>query len=459
MMETTEQRGQWSSKIGFIFAAAGSAIGLGNIWRFPYVTGQNGGAAFVFVYLLCILVIGLPYLYAELALGRAVQKNPIGAIRAIRPNSWWIVVGGLGILTGFCILSYYAVIAGWTFGYIFKMIIPNQLTFQEFVANPILVISLFALFILFTVLVVYGGVQDGIERWSKILMPILFLLLLGLIIYANFLPGSGKGLAFYLKPDFSKITGKVVLAALGQAFFSLSLGMGLMVTYGSYISKEDNLISSGLYVALADTVIAIMAGLIIFPALFAMNQNPAAGPGLVFQVLPAIFHHMPGGILVGVLFFVLLSIAALTSTISLLEVPTSFLVDERKIARKIAVWIVGGLTFLIGLPSALSQGAAPELSQPFSLIVEYGIHRIPLIDRLEFLSLMDFVFGNLSLAFGAFLLSIFVGWVWGAAHASQELARGNPGFQKWAPLWGFMIRFVAPLTIFIILLNLFHVFD
>ena len=459
MMETTEQRGQWSSKIGFIFAAAGSAIGLGNIWRFPYVTGQNGGAAFVFVYLLCILVIGLPYLYAELALGRAVQKNPIGAIRAIRPNSWWIVVGGLGILTGFCILSYYAVIAGWTFGYIFKMIIPNQLTFQEFVANPILVISLFALFILFTVLVVYGGVQDGIERWSKILMPILFLLLLGLIIYANFLPGSGKGLAFYLKPDFSKITGKVVLAALGQAFFSLSLGMGLMVTYGSYISKEDNLISSGLYVALADTVIAIMAGLIIFPALFAMNQNPAAGPGLVFQVLPAIFHHMPGGILVGVLFFVLLSIAALTSTISLLEVPTSFLVDERKIARKIAVWIVGGLTFLIGLPSALSQGAAPELSQPFSLIVEYGIHRIPLIDRLEFLSLMDFVFGNLSLAFGAFLLSIFVGWVWGAAHASQELARGNPGFQKWAPLWSFMIRFVAPLTIFIILLNLFHVFD
>jgi len=459
MMETTEHRGQWSSKIGFIFAAAGSAIGLGNIWRFPYVTGQNGGAAFVFVYLLCILLIGLPYLYAELALGRAIQKNPIGAIRAIRPNSWWILVGGLGIITGFCILSYYAVIAGWTFGYIFKMVIPNQLTFQEFVANPFLVIVLFAMFILFTVLVVYGGVQDGIERWSKILMPILFLLLLGLIVYANFLPGSGKGLAFYLKPDFSKITGKVVLAALGQAFFSLSLGMGLMVTYGSYISKEDNLISSGLYVALADTAIAIMAGLIIFPALFAMNQNPAAGPGLVFNVLPAIFHHMPGGILVGVLFFILLSIAALTSTISLLEVPTSYLVDERKMARKIAVWVVGGLTFLIGLPSALSQGAVPWFSQPFSLIIEYGVHRIPIIDHLEFLSLMDFIFGNLSLAFGAFLLSIFVGWVWGAKHASQELTRGNPGFQKWAPLWGFMIRFAAPITIFIILLNLFHVFD
>ncbi len=458
-MKTTEHRGQWSSKIGFIFAAAGSAIGLGNIWRFPYVTGQNGGAAFVFVYLLCILLIGLPYLYAELALGRAVQKNPIGAIRAIRPNSWWILVGGLGIVTGFCILSYYAVIAGWTFGYIFKIAIPNQLTFQEFVANPFLVIALFALFILFTVLVVYGGVQDGIERWSKILMPILFLLLLGLIVYANFLPGSGKGLAFYLKPDFSKITGKVVLAALGQAFFSLSLGMGLMVTYGSYISKEDNLISSGLYVALADTAIAIMAGLIIFPALFAMNQNPAAGPGLVFKVLPAIFHHMPGGILVGVLFFILLSIAALTSTISLLEVPTSYLVDERKLARKIAVWVVGGLTFLIGLPSALSQGAAPWLSKPFSLIIEYGVHRIPVIDHLEFLSLMDFIFGNLSLAFGAFLLSIFVGWVWGAKNASRELSQGNPGFRKWAPIWSFMIRFLAPITIFIILLNLFHVFD
>ncbi len=441
----SQQRGQWTSKIGFIFAAAGSAIGLGNIWRFPYITGQNGGAAFVFVYLMCILVIGLPYLYAELALGRYVHKNPVGAIRAIRPGSAWVLIGGLGVVTGLGILSYYAVIAGWTVGYIFKMAIPNQITFGEFVANPYLVVSLFAFFILITILVVYGGVQNGIERWSKILMPLLFVLLLGLIVYANFLPGSGKGLAFYLKPDFSKITGKVVLAALGQAFFSLSLGMGLMITYGSYLSKEDNLISSGFYVALADTAIAIMAGLIIFPALFAMNQNPAAGPGLVFQVLPAIFLHMPGGVIVGMIFFLLLSIAALTSTISLLEVPTAYLVDEKRVARKVAVWIVGGLTFLIGLPSALSQGAVSWLSKP-------------IVGGMEFLSLMDFVWGNISLTVGAFFLSIFVGWVWGAKHAATELQQGNPAFARWAPFWSFLIRFVTPVFIFIILLNLFKFF-
>jgi NSS family neurotransmitter:Na+ symporter len=444
-MSASPDRGQWSSKIGFVFAAAGSAIGLGNIWRFPYVTGENGGAAFVFVYLLCVLVIGLPYLYAELALGRAMQKDPVGSIRAIRPGTPWVWIGGLGILTGLFILSYYAVIAGWTFGYIFKMIIAADSGFGAFVSNPVIVIPLFLCFILLTVLVVYGGVQGGIERWSKILMPVLFCLLLALIIYANWLPGSGKGLAFYLKPDFSKINGQVILAALGQAFFSLSLGMGLMVTYGSYISKEDNLLTSGLFVALADTLIAIMAGLIIFPALFAMNQNPDEGPGLVFNVLPAVFKNMPGGILVGVFFFILLSIAALTSTISLLEVPTAYLVDERHVARKIAVWVVGGLTFLIGLPSALSQGSVDWLSKP-------------LAGGKEFLSLMDFLWGNLSLALGAFLLSIFVGWIWGAKHAAAEISRGSPFFKKTAPLWGFFIRFVTPITIFIILLNLFQVF-
>ncbi len=442
---STSARGQWSSKLGFILAAAGSAIGLGNIWRFPYVTGENGGGAFVFVYLLCILVIGVPYMYAELALGRAVQKNPVGAIDTLRPNSSWILVGVLGVVTGIFILSYYAVIAGWTFGYIFKMLIPNQLTFGEFVSRPVLVIFLYTVFMLLTIFVVYGGIRGGIEKWTTILMPVLFFLLVGLIVYANFLPGSGKGLAFYLTPDFSKITGKVILSALGQAFFSLSLGMGLMVTYASYISKEDNLVSSGLFVALADTAIAIMAGLIIFPALFAMGQDPAAGPGLVFNVLPAVFEHMPGGTIVGVVFFVLLSIAALTSTISLLEVPTSYVVDNRGTARKVAVWIVGLVVFLLGIPSALSQGAVPWLSKP-------------IVGDMEFLSLVDFLFGNISLAVGALFLSIFVGWVWGATNASEELAVGNPKFKRWAPLWSFLIRFVCPASIFIILLNLFKIF-
>src|SRR4030042_5226257 len=264
MSASGNERDHWSSKLGFIFAAAGSAIGLGNIWRFPYVTGMNGGAAFVFVYLLCVLLIGLPYMYAEFALGRALQKNPVGAISSLKPRSAWIWVGGLGIITGLFILSYYAIIAGWTFGYIFKMVVPNQISFGEFVANPWLEILLFAIFMIMTILIVYGGVQGGIEKWSMILMPLLFILLLVLIIYANWLPGSGKGLEFYLKPDFSKINGKVFLAALGQAFFSLSLGMGLMVTYGSYLSKKDNLITSGFYVAMADTLAAFMAGLGVF---------------------------------------------------------------------------------------------------------------------------------------------------------------------------------------------------
>ncbi len=334
------QRGQWSSKIGFIFAAAGSAIGLGNIWRFPYVVGENGGAAFVLLYIIFVVIIGLPYMFAELALGRLSQKNPVGAIEAIKPGSPWKWVGVLGVLTGVGILSFYGVIAGWTFGYIFKMATGNVSDFSEFVSNPLMVLFLFALFMLLTTSIVYGGVEAGIERWSKILMPILFILLIGLIIYSVTLDGAGRGLAFYLQPDISKITGKTMLAALGQAFFSLSLGMGLMITYGSYVSKRDNIISSAFYIGLFDTMIAIMAGLIIFPALFAMGESPSAGPSLVFVVLPKLFIQMPGGLVVGTFFFILLTVAALTSTISLLEVPVAYLVDEKKVDRKKIVWAV-----------------------------------------------------------------------------------------------------------------------
>ena len=338
-------RGEWSSKMGFILAAAGSAIGLGNIWRFPYVAGENGGGAFVLVYIVFVVIIGLPYMFAELALGRSVQRNPVGAIDAIKPGSVWKGVGYLGVLTGVGILSFYGVIAGWTVGYIYKMVIAEPGSFSEFISDPWLVSFLFAFFIFITAVIVYGGISGGIERWSKILMPIFFILLAGLIVYAVSLEGASKGLAFYLKPDFSKITGRVMLAALGQAFFSLSLGMGLMITYGSYVSKKENLISSGIYIAIFDTLIAVMAGLIIFPALFAMGKSPAQGPQLVFVVFPELFGQMPGGYVVGALFFVLLSVAALTSTISLLEVPVAFLVDEKKVNRKTIVWVVAFVTF------------------------------------------------------------------------------------------------------------------
>ncbi len=445
------QRGQWSSRMGFILAAAGSAIGLGNIWRFPYVVGENGGAAFVLLYLIFVIVIGLPYMFAELALGRSVQRNPVGSISAIRPGSPWKLVGYLGVFTGVGILSFYGVVAGWTFGYIFKMAFSDSGEFGAFIADPWMVIFLFGLFIFITASIVHGGVEGGIERWSKILMPVLFTLLIGLIIYANTLPGSGEGLTFYLQPDFSKLTGKIALEALGQAFFSLSLGMGLMITYGSYLSKKENIISSALYIGLFDTVIAIMAGLIIFPALFAMGAQPDSGPALVFIVLPKLFMEMPGGPVVGVLFFILLSVAALTSTISLLEVQVAFLVDEKKAPRKKVVWIAAGFTFLIGIPSALSQGASDFFSN-IGLLPER-------LSAPDFLSQMSFIFGTFSLAFGALMLSIFIGWVWGVKNASSEIVQGSPAFAKTQKLWAFMIRYFIPLIVFILLLNIFGIFD
>jgi len=444
-------RGQWSSKMGFIFAAAGSAIGLGNIWRFPYVVGENGGAAFVLLYILFVILIGLPYMFAELALGRMSQKNPVGAIESIKPNSAWKLVGLLGVLTGIGILSFYGVIAGWTFGYIFKMIAGSIGEFGDFVSDPVLVLFLFAVFMVITTMIVYGGVERGIERWAKILMPVLFVLLIGLIIYSNTLEGSGKGLAFYLQPDFSKITGRTMLAALGQAFFSMSLGMGLMITYGSYVSKKDNLISSAFFIGLFDTLIAIMAGLIIFPALFAMGESPSAGPSLVFVVFPKLFMQMPGGLVVGMFFFILLSVAALTSTVSLLEVPVAYMVDEKKVGRKKIVWIVALFTYIVGVPSALSQGAS-EFFSDFSLFP----------DRLsspDFLGHMSFLWGDFSLAFGAFLLSIFVGWIWGGTKAAEEIEVGSPYFAKTKKIWIFMIKYFIPIVIFMILLNLFGIFD
>ncbi len=441
-------RGAWTSRTGFILAAAGSAIGLGNIWRFPYVTGMHGGAAFVVVYLACVFAIGVPILIAELTLGRHTTLNPVGAIRAITKSRFWPLVGYLGVITGAAILSYYAVIAGWTVGYIFRTISHSSSSFGSFIADPTIEVGYFVLFLIMTAGVVVGGVERGIERWSKILMPMLFLILLGLIAFALTLEGASKGVEFYLKPDFSKISGSTVLAALGQAFFSLSLGMGAMITYGSYISKKENLAISAASVALADTLIATLAGLVIFPALFSVGMAPTQGPGLVFNVLPRIFEMMPGGTIVGVFFFVLLAIAALTSTVSLLEVPVAFLVDQRKWSRKKAVIIVTAIVFAIGLPSALSQGTVPALSS------------IDWLGGRDFLGVMDFVFGNLSLTFGGLLLAILVGWVWGTRKASEELLLGaGPRFSALVPGWSFMLRYICPLVIIVVLLNLTGVFE
>jgi len=442
-------RGEWTSKLGFVLAAAGSAIGLGNIWRFPYVTGQSGGAAFVIVYLLCIALICLPYLFAELTLGRHSKKNPVGAIKAIKANTPWTLVGALCVLTGVFILSYYGVIAGWAFGYIFNGIFSPTTEFGTFIATPSIVIPLFGVFMLLTILVVYGGVEHGIERWAKVLMPVLLVLMLVIIVRSVTLPGAGAGLEFYLKPDFSKVDGGVMLAALGQAFFSLSLGMGAMITYGSYLPKRENILVAGGFVAIFDTGIALLAGFMIFPAVFAFGKDPASGPALIFVVLPEVFDAMPLGMLMSILFFLLLSIAALTSTVSLLEVVVSYFVDETSWSRKKAVWIIGFVTFLIGVPSALSNGASAGLSDMTWLFGERGF-----LGKTDYLSIMDAIWGNISLAFGALLISIFVGWVWGAKAAAAEIGEGSNLSPTGQKVWSFFIKYVCPIFIFYVLLNI-----
>jgi NSS family neurotransmitter:Na+ symporter len=360
-------------------------------------------------------------------------------------------VGVLGVITGLGILSFYAVIAGWTLGYIYKTGVGTGLNFQQFVADPLLNLLLFAVFLFLTTIIVYGGVESGIEKWSKILMPLLFLILLGLIIYSVSLPGAMKGVSFYLNPDFSRISGKTVLAALGQAFFSLSLGMGLMITYGSYLSKKDNMVVSAVYISLFDTLAAFMAGLMIFPALFSMGESPAVGPTLVFIILPKLFAQMPGGTIVGPFFFILLAIAALTSTISLLEVPVAYLVDEKKLNRKMVVWIAAVVTFILGIPAALSQGACPVFTS-LQIIPRY-------LSSADILSQMSFLFGDLSLVVGGLFLSVFIGWVWQGRQAAEEIQQGSAVFLKLKNLWIFMIKFFIPAVIFVILLNLFGIFN
>jgi NSS family neurotransmitter:Na+ symporter len=449
---TGRPRDTWGSKAAFVLAAAGSAVGLGNIWGFPTVAGQNGGAAFLLIYLAAVALIGAPVMLAELIVGRKTQRNPVGAFKALAPHSMWVVVGGLGVLTGIIILSFYSVIAGWTLSYIFKTItgtfqagVDTQAIYNELAGSAVPAISWHLLFIIITIYVVLGGVRDGIERWTKVLMPVLFALLVLLAIRAVTLSGAEAGLAFYLKPDFSKVTGAVVLSAIGQAFFSLSLGMGAMITYGSYVSKRDDLVSSAAWVTFADTTIAILAGLIIFPTLFHAGLEPGAGgPGMVFVVLTSLLSSIPpapyGGVIFGTGFFMLLGIAALTSSVSLLEVVTSWAVDERGMSRRKAAISLGVVAFLVGIPSALANGAVSWLTN------------LPGVG-MDFLSFLFMLFGQYSLVIGALLISLFVGWVWGVKAAGEEV-RENDGEFPLGRTWGFLIRFVAPSAIVAILVKM-----
>lgn len=440
-MAQEAHREHWGSRIGFILAAAGSAVGLGNIWRFPYITGKYGGAAFVLVYLALIFIVGFSVMLAEMAIGRKAQLNAVGSFQKLRGGAWPIV-GWMGVLAGFMILSFYGVIGGWTIKYFiwsFTGLMGDAAAgkagdvFGAFVTNTPQVIMYQAIFMLITIWVVYKGIGEGIEKYCKILMPALFVILLILIVRSVTLEGAGKGLEFYLKPDFSKLTGESIAAALGQAFFSLSLGMGCMITYGSYVDKQTTLPGAAIQVCVIDTMVAVLAGLAIFPAVFAFGVDAGAGPGLTFVTLPSVFAKMAGSSIWSALFFLLLFIAALTSAISLLEVVAAYVIDKGWARPKAAV-IMGLLIFALGVPSAMSLTGAPKIAGK------------------DFLDAMDFLSSNVLLPLGGVFIALFVGWFWTADARREVTNEGTHSFGMMEP-WIWVCRVIAPLGILYIFIT------
>ncbi len=403
---------------------------------------------FVVIYLVFVALIGIPVMLAELSIGRATQKSQVGAFKALVPGTWWPWLGALGVLTGFAILAFYTVVAGWTLAYLGSAVTGGlaALTdaeasgayFNELTGNGWKAVALAGGFLVLTALIVRGGISGGIERATKILMPLLLVILIILAVRSVTLPGASEGISYLFKPDFSKLNGSVIIGALGQALFSLSLGMGAMITYGSYLPRDENLATSGILVAMFDTSIAILAGLIIFPALFAAGADPSAGPGLVFVVLPTIFQSLPAGGLFAIAFYLLLAIAALTSTISLLEVVVSHFVDEKNWTRERATWTTVGACFLLAVPSALSHGA----NSFFSSIPGTG---------LDFLSLQSIIFGNYTLSIGAILICVFVGWTWGTTAAAESLEESGDQIPAQA-VWEVLVKYVCPLAVGAVLL-------
>lgn len=442
-------RGGFSSRIGFIAAAAGSAVGLGNIWGFPFEVGQGGGAAFVVIYLMFCFILCFPVMATEIAIGRKTQKNPVGAFTALGYKNWnW--VGKLGILAGILILSFYNVIAGWAFGYIFEMAAGHfggSEQFSDYTLKIFKVGGYGLAFMATTALVVSRGISGGIEKAAKMLMPTLVIMMLSMVIYSLTLPNAMDGIRFYLVPDFSKINAAVVYNAMGQAFFSLSLGMGALITYGSYVNKKENIVSAAALITLADVGIAVIAGLMIFPLIGFMSggtmEGAAGGPGLIFVTLPTIFGTLGSiGPLVGTLFFVLLCFAALTSTVSLLEVPVAYAVDELKIRRSRAVWIIAGIIFVIGIPSLLGFGYSDFFSTAFTTYKEGGTDT-------DFLSFIASVANDSILPLGGCMIAFFAAHVWKKHNLDDELAEGSPNYkgsfvQKYL---NFAISYLAPFVL------------
>ncbi len=440
MSNQIKPRENWGSRLGFVMAAAGSAVGLGNIWRFPYMTGQNGGGAFIIIYLACVIVVGLSIMTAEFAVGRRSSLAAVGAYK--KYSGRWTFAGALGVLSAFFIMAFYPVVGGWALAYVLKSFTgllsdPAAIggVFGAFITNSFEPLIWLALFMALNVFIVAKGIAGGIEKAGKILMPTLFGLLILIIIRSVTLEGAGAGLEFLFKPVWSEVTGSTWLAALGQAFFSLSLGMGCMITYGSYINKKENLQKNALIVTALDTGVAILAGLAIFPALFAFGMTPAGGPGLVFAVVPSIFAEMGGtGVIFSIIFFVALTVAALTSSVSLLEVVVSYLIDQKNMVRKTAVYLSAGVMMVLGVLCSLSLGV-------MSGVTFLGVGAFDFFDILS-----DKIF----LAIGGMLLAIFVGWVMKKEDLKDELTNGGTVKFKLFEVWYALIKYIIPIAIAIV---------
>lgn len=439
--------GEWSSKFAFVLAATGSAVGLGNIWKFPYMTGENGGGAFVLVYLLCVAVIGVPIMMSEVLLGRRGRQSPINTMHTLareegRARAWGLL-GWMGVLAGFLILSYYSVIAGWSLAYVFRTAggvfdgataAVTQEAFGALVSDPERLMAWHTVFMAMTVMVVARGVSAGLESAVRFLMPGLFTLLVLLVGYAMSQGHFMEGVRFLFAPDFSKLTGEAVLVAMGQAFFSLSLGMGAIMIYGSYLPHDASIARTSITVAFSDTLVAILAGLAIFPLVFANGLEPAQGPGLIFKTLPIAFGHMPGGEFFGTLFFVLLVFAAWTSAISLIEPAVAWLVENHGFTRVHAAVTAGMVTWLLGLGTLLS----------FNLWSGYTVF------GKTFFDLLDFLTANIMLPLGGLLIAVFVAWQMREISVRDELRMGESLSYR---IWRFLVRFITPVGVTLVFLN------
>lgn len=436
----------FGSKIGVILATVGCAVGLGNIWRFPYMVGSNGGAAFLLIYVICILLLGLPVMITEFYIGRYSRKNAAGAFKVMAPGTKWSVIGYNGVLAAFLILGFYSVVAGWTLEYIYQALTGSlqgktaadfTIDFETFSSGIIRPIAWTIAFIALTHFIIVSGVEKGIERASKIMMPVLFLILVILCIRSVTLDGAHEGLAFLFKPDFSKITSSVALSAMGQAFFSLSIGMGCLITYSSYFGKDTKLQTTALQVTILDTLVAILAGIMIFPAVFSFGIEPTAGPELVFITLPNVFEQLPMGNLWSLIFFILLGLAALTSTISLHEVATAYVHEEYQMTRKKAAGIVSAGVFVLGIFSSLSFGILKEAT----------------IFGLTFFEALDYLTAKIMLPLGGMLICIFVGTRIDKKILKEELTNHGTVPFYFFNTYAFFVKYIAPVAIGIIFLN------